>query len=108
MKKHVATWQHMGTPRGVARVYTCVYACARLCACDKRDKLPFFRITLRSMMRISYIHIRFLSSSSCWTIFMFLCVHVTWCRVERLICVLKGDHRSSLKARVRAHFYLLA
>ena len=39
---------------------------------------------------------------------MFLCAQVTWCSVERLICVLKEYHRSSLKVGVHGAFLFIS
>ena len=37
---------------------------------------------------------------------MFLCAQVTWHSVERLICAMKEDRRSSLKVRGMCHIFV--
>ena len=78
-----------------ARVCECVYAHVR--ARMNNEIAPFSGFSLSHYEDIPYIHAHSSNFSSCGTIFMFLCAHVMWRRVERLIVQFNHDCQSSLK-----------
>ena len=72
----------------------------RMCvrACVNKEKTVCLGFLLTPYLLITYIVAHSPGLSPCGTIFLFLCVQVTWQRVERAIARLNRDRRSSLKA----------